>query len=183
LLVCNPPKGGCPLRAVHPFGGPAIVIVFGIDPGAKGGLSMVDGASMQLVDSMRMPIVKIRGKSVVDAPRFVSWVDLWRPTHAIIEQASSRPAQGVVSAFSFGRVFGAAEALAQSTVGVVEWVTPSVWKAHYKLSQRKQDSLDLASTMFGAPPDWTVKANEGIAEAALIARWFLDKHANDRLSI
>ena len=58
-----------------------------------------------------------------------------------------------------------------------EWVTPQVWKKYWGLGRDKRDSLDLARTKFGAGPDWGVLANDGIAEAALMASWYLDvKH-------
>jgi hypothetical protein len=54
----------------------------------------------------------------------------------------------------------------------VNWVTPQKWKKHFSLSSDKAASLDRARLEFGASSLWTVKANDGIAEAALIALYW-----------
>jgi len=87
------------------------------------------------------------------------------------------PRQGVTSSFSFGRATGAAETLAILTGAGTSWVEPRVWKKHHMLGPDKRRSLALAAELWPFMLDkklWGVLANEGIAEAALIARWFYD---------
>ena len=45
-----------------------------------------------------------------------------------------------------------------------------------KLSSDKQQSLDMARIKFGENEMWNVKANDGIAEAALLCLLYLDKY-------
>jgi len=155
--------------------------VFGIDSGQKGGLAVVECDQMdswvpKLLLTKRMPTLKHGKKRIVDAcevQRALSPLDV---DVAIIEQVSAMPKQGVVSSFQFGRSFGAIEAVTFLCVNSVEYVTPAVWKKSMKLSSDKQQSLDMARMKFGENELWKVKANDGIAEAALLCLWYLDKY-------
>ena len=155
--------------------------VFGVDAGQKGGLAVVECDQMnawvpQLLMTMRMPILQYGKKKIVDAcsvQRALSPLDV---DAAIIEQVSAFPKQGVVSSFQFGRSFGAIEAVTFMCVKSVNYVTPAVWKKTMQLSSDKQQSLDMARMKFGENELWEVKANDGIAEAALLCLWYLDKY-------
>jgi crossover junction endodeoxyribonuclease RuvC len=150
-------------------------MVLGIDPGAKGGLALVERDTKVLHDGMRMPTLKMRGKTILDVKRVREFI-YGLPTITVIEQVGSMPGQGSVSAFSFGRITGAIEAITQehSSKGMV-WVSPRKWKGYYKLGKNKQDSIDAAKLRFGKDYHWQYKADDGIAEAALIALWYLEQ--------
>lgn len=137
----------------------------GIDIGAKGGLAIVDDG--QLVEYQRMPILKLKGKSIVDVRSLIE------PTfdEIVIEQQAGRPNQSSVATFSFGRSYGAIEAWSYLQGVPVRYVTPAAWKKYFGLSSQKRESLDLCKIRFGPNKLWDVLANDGIAEAALIALW------------
>lgn len=151
------------------------MIILGVDPGKTGGLAIVDSAAMKILGGCRMPTYKHRGKDIVSGNGVMAFVSGFQIDVAVIEQVHAMPKQGVSSAFSFGRVTGAIEAVAGLITDKLEWVTPVVWKKHFKLSKDKQASIDAAKTMFGDSYHWKFKADDGIAEAALMARWWLDK--------
>lgn len=146
-------------------------MICGIDPGAKGGIAFLtpDG---RLAEYARMPTKKAGSKNWVDGHALFNMLQIVRPKTVVIENVSSRPGQGVVSVFSFGMAFGVA-------VGVVEaygperllMVAPQQWKKQMNLSSDKGASLDMASRLWRNGVDWSVKANDGIAEAALLAQW------------
>jgi crossover junction endodeoxyribonuclease RuvC len=148
--------------------------VLGVDPGQSGGLAILHGG--RLVKGTRMPIVKIRGKAQVDARAVVRWWDdcLVPFDVAVIEAVHAMPRQGVSSSFQFGRMLGGIEALVYSTGARVEYVTPAAWKKAMGLSTDKQASIDAAKIMFGSAADELLKhkADDGIAEAALIAAYW-----------
>mgnify|MGYP001485900698 CR=1 FL=1 len=154
--------------------------VFGIDAGQMGGLSIVsnEGGVIKLEAAIRMPVLQLRNKKIVDARAVVDFFSSHFIDAVIIEAVSAMPAQGVASSFQFGRSFGAVEALSYTIGTSVNYVTPAVWKRAMGLSKSKQQSLDLAEIKFGPNPLWGVKRNDGIAEAALLCLWFLDKHRN-----
>jgi crossover junction endodeoxyribonuclease RuvC len=148
--------------------------ILGVDPGQSGGLAIVHGG--RLVKGTRMPVVQIRGKKQIDARAVVRWWDdcLVPFDVAVIEAVHAMPGQGVSSSFQFGRMLGGIEALVYSTGARVEYVAPASWKKAMGLSTDKQASIDAAKIMFGAPADELLKfkADEGIAEAALIAAYW-----------
>jgi crossover junction endodeoxyribonuclease RuvC len=145
----------------------------GIDPGLGGGLAVIDtkeGAPPAFVAGIRVPVVRHKGKGMVDARALLIWMtQQGQIDQAAIEQVGSRPGQGVVSAFTFGRATGAVEALAGIMADTVIWVTPAVWKRDLGLGTEKRDSLDLCKLRFGAAFTFTALSDDGVAEAALLA--------------
>lgn len=148
-------------------------MIIGIDPGKSGGVAAVHNGAF--IDGIRTPILKHGKRDLVGTAALDDWVDsLDEPIpylRFMIEQVSAMPGQGVASMFNFGRHTGAVEGWALSYSHSVRWVTPQKWKRSYGLSASKQASLDRAKLEFGENKLWGVLANDGIAEAALIALW------------
>ena len=94
----------------------------------------------------------------------------------IIEKVHAMPRQGVTSSFQFGRSFGGIEALSYIYTKRVDYIAPAVWKKSLGLGSSKKDSLDLARLKFGKLDFWDLKSNDGIAEAALLALFWIEKH-------
>lgn len=155
----------------------------GIDPGAAGGAALLERRLLspvpRLVAGVRMPVLDLGRRKLVDLTALEAFVE----EHAavpvqgtIIEAVHAMPRQGVSSTFTFGRHTGAVEAWAL-TLGPVHWVSPSMWKKHFGLAGgAKRQSLAFAKSRFGdgAGVDWSVLANEGVAEAALLAAYWLN---------
>lgn len=150
------------------------MIIIGIDCGQTGGVAAVD-ADGQLLTYTRMPIIQHGKRKLVDTAKLHQTFrpDLSHQTAFVIEQVSAMPSQGSVSGFNFGRAAGAVEGWALMYGRPVHFVTPQVWKKALNLSSDKQQSLDRAKLEFGQLKIWDVKANDGIAEASLIALWHL----------
>ena len=152
-------------------------MILGIDPGAKGGVALL-GDDLKLRVACRMPVVEYRGKRAFDPNGFEDFFgdhvfgrDL---RQVVIEQVHAMPGQGVSSTFQFGRLFGGVETMAMYLKAPMTYVTPSVWKKHFGLGQSKRASLDMCKLRFGNRDIWNVLANDGIAEAALIALWWAE---------
>lgn len=145
----------------------------GIDPGLGGGLALIEtkeGAPPAFIAGTRTPVMKHRGKGMVDARALLVWLNQFgKIDQAVIEQVGARPGQGTVSTFSFGRATGAVEALAHLMAETVVWVTPSVWKKDLGLGTEKRDSIDLCKLRFGKVFEFTALSDDGVAEAALLA--------------
>ena len=165
-----------------------IEAVLAIDPGLSGALAYYDGTTLQLADIA----TELRGKK--------SAVDLWRlwcvvqglavpPSrlvYGVIENVGSMPRQGIASACNFGKTIGACEmALVAAGCELIR-VTPQAWKFGVGLQHdpkadtkaRKNASRARAIELF---PNYAhlfarVK-DDGRAEAALMAWWFVHKHA------
>jgi crossover junction endodeoxyribonuclease RuvC len=154
------------------------MIIIGIDPGQTGGVAVLEDGKFSA--GIRMPILQQGKRKMLDSRELFRWYRQIVPTYRgtpplefVIEQVSAMPRQGVTSSFSFGRITGGVEAWAMSYGLPVHWVTPQVWKKSMQLTSDKQLSLDRAKLEFGDLAPWRVKANDGIAEAALIALWHL----------
>ena len=52
---------------------------------------------------------------------------------------------------------------------------PAIWKKSMGLGPSKKESLDLARLKFGESDLWNIKSNDGIAEAALLTLFWLEK--------
>ena len=94
---------------------------------------------------------------------------------SIIEKVHAMPRQGVTSSFQFGRNFGGIETLSYIFSKRVDYVAPAIWKKSLGLGPSKKESLDLARLKFGVSDLWNVKSNDGIAEAALLTLYWIEK--------
>ena len=150
------------------------MITIGIDCGQTGGVAVVEDG--KFVNGIRMPIIIRSRFKHVDIRALMAWFTALPirddDLTFVIESVHSSPQMGVTSAFSFGRAAGGVEAWAMMHGLPVEFVTPSKWKGDLNLSSDKQDSLDMCKLRFGKNKLWDVKANDGVAEASLIALWW-----------
>ena len=158
-----------------------MTLVLGIDPGQTGGLALVqggDGRRLKLLSAMPMPLLNVRKKKIADTIAAYEFFCMYVIDIGVTELVSSMPAQGVASSFQFGRAFGGIETLPYRLCATQEYATPSVWKQHMGLSKDKNASIDLATRMFGraaAEKYWPLKKHDGVAEAALIAAYWIKK--------
>jgi crossover junction endodeoxyribonuclease RuvC len=153
------------------------MIILGIDPGIGGGSAIINtGVSRNPIveEAMRMPSYIENKKKLVDADvLFKRWME-WPIDVAVCEWAHAMIGNGVTSSFAFGRATGSVEAVAQLCAKRVIWVTPQCWKKFYGLSRDKIASINLAKEKFGSAWKWDKRVEDGIAEAALMALWYVD---------
>jgi len=150
------------------------MVIVGIDVGQNGGIAVVK--DRVLLDAIRMPTIMVRAKMAVNALAINQWAAQFGPfDHVAIEQVSAMPKQGVSSTFQFGRMLGGIECAVQPWGAPTDYVTPAVWKKAMGLSSNKQASIDAAHTAFGSRARELIrfKADDGLAEAALLALYFL----------
>jgi crossover junction endodeoxyribonuclease RuvC len=166
------------------------MFVIGVDPGISGGVVVLreDG---EFADGFRTPIfqepTRKRLNSREMADRLIRLGCLGWYSHPVIEEVNAMPAQGVSSSFRFGESFGRAYGVLNVvSIHPVVTVRPAVWKKHFGLSRDKRGSLALAEhcwpdamDMEGEEINWGVLANDGIAEAALIAKWWLETNGEN----
>ena len=156
------------------------MIALGIDPGQTGGLALVSRdprGKMTVIDARMMPLVYPTKKATLDwiaSSKFRAATE--GPALVVIENVHSMPRQGVASSFQFGRMFGAVEMLAQAVPNSkAMYVSPATWKMYYGLGSAKYASIELATMMFRTDRFWKLKKHDGIAEAALLAAYGLEK--------
>ena len=97
----------------------SIRLFFGIDPGANGGMAVL-GAGGGIISSIKMPQTE---RDVWD------WInESWTSTPvAMIERVHSMPAQGIASAFTFGKGYGGLRMALIAASIPFEEVNPEKW--------------------------------------------------------
>jgi Holliday junction resolvasome RuvABC endonuclease subunit len=150
------------------------------DPGMSGGWAVIrDGV---LTDLGRMPVTSgsKNGKTSNSvSPALVAQLvrDQFPLDCAYVEAVTSRPAQGVASTFKFGTAYGVLLGVLAMAGVPVRTVTPQKWRAGVGIvrsSDLKAGSQARALQVFPQHTKlFSIKANEGVWEAALIAHYGL----------
>lgn len=150
--------------------------VFGIDPGSISG-------AWACIDTLRktafvgdIPVLD----SNVNSAELARLLDLYDPDKVVVERVGAMPHQGVSSVFSFGRGVGRIEGVVGCSSYSLEYLTPQVWKKHYKLPggpKNKELSRARAIELYPAVAGLSLKRHSGRAEALLIAHYYVEKRA------
>ena len=150
----------------------------GIDPGLTGAVAQWDGEYLTLLE---IPTFKSKGRGrEVDWTELVmSWEQKITPSAAFLEQVSTRPGEGRSSAFKFGSIYGGLRGILAAKHLPTTLVTPRTWKKWHGIGADKEESMDLAITLFPQYEDRFYGPRggmkDGVAEAALIAYYGLEK--------
>lgn len=140
-------------------------ITIGIDPGANGGIAWIDYNGKACVEKMPDTLQDL-WELICDITSYPKSSIDGRSYKAYIEQVSSSPQMGVVSAFSFGRGYGNLE-MALTAVGIpFERVRPQVWQKELGCMTKgdKNVSKRRAQELFPA-----IKCTHSVSDALLIA--------------
>lgn len=146
--------------------------IVGIDPGLSGAMALLVGDQLeQVVD---MPTVMVRGRGRIVAAGVVDALVALNPDHVVIEEVGVMPRQGIASGFAFGYGAGVLEGIVAALSRPLTMVRPNRWKQEAAVPSDKNAARMMASRLW---PDQShlfarVK-NDGRAEAALLAKWFL----------
>lgn len=140
-------------------------ITIGIDPGANGGIAWIDYNGKACVEKMPDSLqdlwelicdITSHPKSSLDG----------RSYKAYVEQVSSSPQMGVVSAFSFGRGYGNLE-MALTAAGIpFERVRPQVWQKALGCMTKGDKNVSKCKAQELFP---SIKATHWSSDALLIA--------------
>jgi len=141
-------------------------MILGIDPGLDGGIAIINGSSIELLETI--PTEKKTGfiKRQVDSQKLSSILRVYPDLVCYLEGVASRPGQGVASVFSFGDTYGCIRGVLGALNIPTYTVIPSRWKKELKISS-KEDSLKASKDLF--PSVNFRKKDHNIAEALLIA--------------
>lgn len=150
------------------------VIYIGVDPGVGGGIAAVDDRGSPL-RAVRMPETE---RDVLDVLRELSGRGEAR---AVLERVWSSPQQGVASAFTFGRNYGAVRLALVACEIPFDEVTPMRWQAalgclirgrgrrqiqDVDLTAKKNAHKRRAQELF---PAWPI--THAVADALLLAEY------------
>jgi hypothetical protein len=140
-------------------------ITIGIDPGANGAIAWIDERGESCVEKMPDTLQDL-WELICDITNFPRSAIDGRKYKAYIEQVSSSPQMGVVSAFSFGRGYGNLE-MALTAAGIpFERVRPQVWQKAMGCMTKGDKNISKAKAQELFPDTKIIHAT---ADALLIA--------------
>lgn len=155
------------------------MMIVGIDPGLSGAIALYrpEPGSLVITDlptqTRRLSNKKLRTE--LDLAALAHWLDLHLPigdVHAYIEDPHAMPKQGITSAFRFGYVCGAIQAMITAYRVPMTLLPPATWKKALGLSSDKVGCQHKASQILPHHAHlWPLKKHDGRAEAALLA-WY-----------
>ena len=148
-------------------------MIIGIDPGAKGGIGLIDNQG-RLDSAWSMPpkseLYSFLEK-IIDTYHATSQAGFY----CCIEKSFPSHNQGITSIFNHGYNYGwYISTLSILNIETVE-VLPQVWKSAFKLSKDKQNSMDLCLKLWPESKSLIYGKKggmlDGVAEALLIAEY------------
>lgn len=154
----------------------------GIDPGITGAVAWLsdDGHLIEVVD---LPIAEIRvgqgrRKRMVPAVLADMLTDR-RPNHVYLEEVASRPGEGAVGAFSFGRGLGQIEGVLSALALPYTLVRPNAWKKVLGVPADKGSARARACQLWpGAAARFARVKDDGRAEAGLLGLYVAARNRN-----
>ena len=162
-------------------------MIIGCDPGLDGGIAILNGSYIELMETI--PTEKKTGfiKRQVDAQKLSNILRVYPDAVCYLEKVASRPGQGVGSVFSFGDTYGAIRGVLGALNIPTYYVAPQTWKKELKISS-KEDSLKAAEELLKAsktPDFWGKfrKKDHNIAEALLLAHYGQKERENGQNDI
>lgn len=154
------------------------MITIGIDPGLTGAIGVLNDGHFVAVEDMPI-IVKGNGKvkNEVDVSGTIRLLRQYgEPSEyisCVIERVNARPNQGVSTIFSLGDSFGCARSAVSACRFELRYVTPQVWKKHFKLTSDKEQCRAYAVKLWPDAP-LHLKKHQDRAEALLMSKWLYD---------
>tara|TARA_B100000700_G_scaffold264261_1_gene301914 strand:+ start:876 stop:1355 length:480 start_codon:yes stop_codon:yes gene_type:complete len=156
------------------------MIIFGIDPGVSGGISVLE--NKKVIDIYDMPTMidgkknkrQVNGSQVTNIIK--ERLNSNKEIVVVVEHVNAMPGQGVTSMFNFGQSFGVIKGICSALALPIYFVRPTKWKKHFNLIKtNKEASRTKAIEIY---PDISSKLSRkkdsNKADAILIARYFND---------
>ena len=160
--------------------------ILGIDPGIKGGLSVID-EQFNFIEAIPMPVRIEDGKKRVDPHGIYEFISRVNPDLTVIEKvgAMRKPtkknkdgeAQGTVSMFTFGDSFGLVRSIAEIFSEKTIYVRPQKWRGLQSLTGLSKEQIAeiafevfRAEQIYGKPRAGKRAVRDGISDSLMIAK-------------
>lgn len=171
------------------LGDPGLVVA-GVDPGLTGALAILDENDQ--CETIPMPVMD----GILDAAAVIEFLRAREPSIVIIEQQQAWPKQGAASTFRTGLLYGQLLGALQASGWPYRLVHPARWKKALRIVcgpgltpyQRRKAlkacSMRRAIELLPKSADQFRRVrDEGNAEAALIAWWYLHDRPRTKKNI
>jgi len=156
------------------------MIIFGIDPGISGAISVLENKKIIEVFDMPTMIEGKKNKRQVNGAQVTNIIkeklNSNKETVVVVEHVNAMPGQGVTSMFNFGQSFGVIKGICSALSLPIHFVRPTKWKKHFNLIKTNKDAS--RTKVIEAYPEISSqlsrKKDANKADAILIARYFTD---------
>ena len=156
------------------------MIIFGIDPGISGAISVLENKKVIEVYEMPTMIDGKKSKRQVNGAQVTNIINERlvenKEIIVVVEHVNAMPGQGVTSMFNFGQSFGVIKGICSALSLPIYFVRPTKWKKHFNLIKTNKDASRTKA--IEAYPEISSKLSRkkdtNKADAILIARYFND---------
>ena len=155
-------------------------MIFGIDPGVSGAISILQNKKVIEVYDMPTMIDGKKNKKQVNGSQltniFKEKMDLNKEIAVIVEHVNAMPGQGVTSMFNFGQSFGVIKGVCSALSLPIYFIRPTKWKKHFNLINTNKDASRTKAIQIypEISSKLSRKKDSNRADAILIARYFND---------
>ncbi len=156
------------------------MIIFGIDPGVSGAISILEDKKIIEVHDMPTMIDGKKNKKQVNGSQvaniFKEKIDTKREISVVVEHVNAMPGQGVTSMFNFGQSFGVIKGVCSALSLPIHFIRPTKWKKHFNLINTNKDAsrTKVIEIYPEISSKLSRKKDSNKADAILIARYFND---------
>ena len=122
------------------------MIIFGIDPGVSGAISVLENKKVIEVFDMPTMIDGKKNKKQVNGAQVTNIIkeklDMTKKKEiaVVVEHVNAMPGQGVTSMFNFGQSFGVIKGICAALSLPIYFVRPTKWKKHFNLIKTNKDA-------------------------------------------
>ena len=156
------------------------MIIFGIDPGVSGAISILENKKVIEVFDMPTMIDGKKNKKQVNGAQVTNIIKEQLKENeeiiVVVEHVNAMPGQGVTSMFNFGQSFGVIKGICSALNLPIYFVRPTKWKKYFNLI--KTNKAASRTKAIEAYPEisgkLSRKKDSNKADAILIARYYND---------
>ena len=156
------------------------MLIFGIDPGVSGAISILENKKVIEVFDMPTMIDGKKNKKQVNGAQVTNIIkeglNSDKETIVVVEHVNAMPGQGVTSMFNFGQSFGVIKGVCSALSLPIYFVRPLKWKRHFNLIKTNKDASRTKAIEIYPEISSKIsrKKDSNKADAILIARYFND---------
>ena len=158
------------------------MIIFGIDPGVSGAISVLENKKVIEVYEMPTMIDGKKNKKQVNGSQVTNIIkerlnkDKDKEIIVVVEHVNAMPGQGVTSMFNFGQSFGVIKGICSALSLPIYFVRPTKWKKHFNLIKTNKEAsrTKVIEVYPEISSKLSRKKDSNKADAILIARYFND---------
>ena len=156
------------------------MIIFGIDPGVSGAISVLENKKVIEVFEMPTMIDGKKNKKQVNGSQVANIIKERLSNNkeviVVVEHVNAMPGQGVTSMFNFGQSFGVIKGICAALKLPIYFVRPTKWKKYFNLIKTNKDAsrTKVIEVYPEISSQLSRKKDSNKADAILIARYFND---------